>query len=73
MVAIGVGCVIDLPAQRVQRAPTWMQRAGLEWLHRLMSERKRRAVRFVTDAAWLPLIVTRTFLQRARPGSSPGW
>ena len=50
-----------------------MQRAGLEWLHRLMSEPKRLAGRFVTDAAWLPLIVTRTFIQRARPGSSPGW
>lgn len=73
VVAIGVGCVIDLLAQRVQRAPTWMQRAGLEWLHRLMSEPKRLAGRFVTDAAWLPLIVTRAFIQRARPGSSPGW
>lgn len=73
VVAIGVGCVIDLLAQRVQRAPTWMQRAGLEWLHRLISEPKRLVGRFLTDAAWLPLIVTRTFLQRARPGSSPGW
>lgn len=73
VVAIGVGCVIDLLAQRVQRAPTWMQRVGLEWLHRLISEPKRLAGRFVTDAAWLPLIVTRAFLQRARPRSSPGW
>jgi 1,2-diacylglycerol 3-beta-glucosyltransferase len=73
VVAIGVGCVIDLLAQRVQRAPTWMQRAGLEWLHRLISEPKRLVGRFLTDAAWLPLMVTRTFIERAWPGSSPGW
>lgn len=34
-VAIGVGGTFDYLTGRVPRAPAWMRRAGLEWLHRL--------------------------------------
>jgi N-acetylglucosaminyldiphosphoundecaprenol N-acetyl-beta-D-mannosaminyltransferase len=34
-VAIGVGGAFDYLTGRVARAPAWMRRAGLEWLHRL--------------------------------------
>lgn len=34
-VAIGVGGAFDYATGRVPRAPAWMRRAGLEWLHRL--------------------------------------
>jgi N-acetylglucosaminyldiphosphoundecaprenol N-acetyl-beta-D-mannosaminyltransferase len=34
-VAMGVGGAFDYLTGRVPRAPTWMRRAGLEWLHRL--------------------------------------
>jgi N-acetylglucosaminyldiphosphoundecaprenol N-acetyl-beta-D-mannosaminyltransferase len=34
-VAMGVGGAFDYLTGRVARAPTWMRRAGLEWLHRL--------------------------------------
>ena len=34
-VAIGVGGAFDYLTGRVRRAPAWMRRAGLEWLHRL--------------------------------------
>jgi N-acetylglucosaminyldiphosphoundecaprenol N-acetyl-beta-D-mannosaminyltransferase len=34
-VAIGVGGTFDYLTGRVPRAPLWMRRAGLEWLHRL--------------------------------------
>jgi N-acetylglucosaminyldiphosphoundecaprenol N-acetyl-beta-D-mannosaminyltransferase len=34
-VAIGVGGAFDYLTGRVPRAPTWMRRSGLEWLHRL--------------------------------------
>jgi N-acetylglucosaminyldiphosphoundecaprenol N-acetyl-beta-D-mannosaminyltransferase len=34
-VAIGVGGAFDYLTGRVPRAPEWMRRAGLEWLHRL--------------------------------------
>lgn len=34
-VAVGVGGAFDYLTGRVPRAPGWMRRAGLEWLHRL--------------------------------------
>jgi N-acetylglucosaminyldiphosphoundecaprenol N-acetyl-beta-D-mannosaminyltransferase len=34
-VAMGVGGAFDYLTGRVPRAPAWMRRAGLEWLHRL--------------------------------------
>jgi len=40
-VLIGVGAAFDFLSGTKRRAPAWMQRSGLEWLHRLMSEPKR--------------------------------
>src|SRR5262249_12531617 len=65
-IAVGVGCVFDILAGRVSRAPEWMQRAGLEWLYRLVNEPRRLAGRFARDAAWLVVITGRTLLGRAR-------
>lgn len=36
--AMGVGGAFDFIGGRAQRAPLWMQRSGLEWLHRLLRE-----------------------------------
>lgn len=40
-VMLGVGAAFDFHAGTVKRAPEWMQRNGLEWLHRLFSEPRR--------------------------------
>ncbi|GAB4544790.1 MAG: hypothetical protein OHK0023_02110 [Anaerolineae bacterium] len=40
-VAIGVGGAFDFVAGVAQRAPEWMQQAGIEWLHRLISQPRR--------------------------------
>jgi len=37
-VLVGVGAVFDFLSGARTRAPRWMQRAGLEWLHRLGSD-----------------------------------
>ena len=37
-VAIGVGGSLDFVTGRATRAPRWLQRLGLEWLHRLFKE-----------------------------------
>jgi N-acetylglucosaminyldiphosphoundecaprenol N-acetyl-beta-D-mannosaminyltransferase len=37
-VALGVGGAFDFVAGVATRAPRWMQRLGLEWLHRLLHE-----------------------------------
>lgn len=40
-VIIGVGAAFDFLAGRKKRAPKWLQRCGLEWLHRLGTEPRR--------------------------------
>jgi N-acetylglucosaminyldiphosphoundecaprenol N-acetyl-beta-D-mannosaminyltransferase len=37
-VTMGVGGALDFIAGKARRAPVWMQRLGLEWLHRLIQE-----------------------------------
>jgi N-acetylglucosaminyldiphosphoundecaprenol N-acetyl-beta-D-mannosaminyltransferase len=37
-VAMGVGGAFDFISGRAKRAPRWLQRLGLEWLHRLLHE-----------------------------------
>jgi N-acetylglucosaminyldiphosphoundecaprenol N-acetyl-beta-D-mannosaminyltransferase len=44
---IGVGISFSLVAGKVQRAPRWAQRAGLEWMCRLWQEPRRLAVRYL--------------------------
>lgn len=40
-VMVGVGAAFDYHAGTLKRAPHWMRGAGLEWLHRLISEPRR--------------------------------
>ena len=40
-VAIGVGAAFDFLAGTKKQAPRWMQRSGLEWLFRFLSEPRR--------------------------------
>ena len=40
-VQVGVGAAFDFFTGNVLRAPVWMQRAGLEWLFRLLKEPRR--------------------------------
>ena len=47
---IGVGAAFDFHLGSVQRAPVWMQRNGLEWLHRLYSEPRRLWHRYLVLA-----------------------
>lgn len=37
-VAIGIGASLDFVTGNIPRAPRWMQKLGLEWLHRLILE-----------------------------------
>jgi N-acetylglucosaminyldiphosphoundecaprenol N-acetyl-beta-D-mannosaminyltransferase len=41
VVAIAVGAAFDFSAGTVAAAPKWVQRTGLEWLHRLIKEPRR--------------------------------
>ncbi len=66
-VMIGVGAAFDFHAGRLQRAPCWMQRSGLEWLFRLISEPRRLWRRYLTTNT---TFVLRTALDCAK-GAGP--
>lgn len=46
-VMIGVGAAFNFHAGDIVRAPIWMQKTGVEWLHRLISEPRRLWKRYV--------------------------
>jgi len=61
LVAAGVGGTFDYLSGRVPRAPSWIRRAGLEWLYRLV----RQPWRWRRQMA-LPLFVALVARERAR-------
>ena len=68
-VMIGVGGAFDFVAGIVRRAPSWMRRAGLEWLHRLIRQpwRWRRQLALVRFAG---LMLKSRIQNRESHGSS---
>lgn len=48
-VMIGIGGTLDFITGRTKRAPAWMQKTGLEWVHRLLSEPRRLWRRYAVD------------------------
>jgi N-acetylglucosaminyldiphosphoundecaprenol N-acetyl-beta-D-mannosaminyltransferase len=46
---VGVGGGFSFACGEVQRAPLWMQRMGLEWLHRLILEPRRLGRRYLIE------------------------
>ncbi len=49
-VGLCIGASIDFLTGKQQRAPRWVQRSGLEWLHRLLSDPKRLAKRYLVKS-----------------------
>jgi N-acetylglucosaminyldiphosphoundecaprenol N-acetyl-beta-D-mannosaminyltransferase len=66
-VAMGVGCTFDVLAGVSNRAPGWMQSAGLEWAYRLVREPRRLWRRYLVND--LPLF-GRLLLSKVRQGGS---
>lgn len=55
--AMGVGGTFDVAAGKVQRAPQWMQRSGLEWFYRFLQEPRRMYRRyFIEDMAFFGMV-----------------
>ncbi len=46
---LAFGAVVDFLAGRVERAPAWIARGGLEWAWRLLLEPRRLARRYLVD------------------------
>ena len=73
-VQIGVGAAFDFHAGVVRRAPQFMQQAGLEWLHRLVSEPRRLWRRYaVTGSRFAGLCALEAIQRRLLRRSSVPW
>jgi N-acetylglucosaminyldiphosphoundecaprenol N-acetyl-beta-D-mannosaminyltransferase len=60
-VMLGVGAAFDMHSGRTKQAPSWMQRAGLEWLFRLLQEPRRLFKRYAVNN---PTFVWRVLQQK---------
>lgn len=60
-VGLCVGASLAFLSGKVKRAPPWVQRLSLEWLHRLCTEPKRLAGRYAVDAYRILPIIARQF------------
>jgi len=67
-VGIGVGGAMDVWAGNVDRAPVWMQRAGLEWSWRLIQEPRRLLWRYIASNSAFLFLLFRELLGGARRG-----
>lgn len=61
---MGVGGSFDVFAGHVSRAPEWMQKNGLEWLHRLLQEPRRMFRRYAVTNTLFALMMARAALSR---------
>ncbi|MGH3737277.1 MAG: WecB/TagA/CpsF family glycosyltransferase [Micromonosporaceae bacterium] len=62
---VGCGASLAFAAGEVRRAPRWMRRTGLEWLHRLASEPRRLFRRYVVhDLPYAARLLTSALVRR---------
>lgn len=45
----GVGAAFDIHTGRIQDAPAWIKKIGMQWLHRLLQDRKRLWKRYLIN------------------------
>jgi exopolysaccharide biosynthesis WecB/TagA/CpsF family protein len=48
-IGLCIGASIDFITGKQRRAPVWVQKAGMEWLHRLLSDPRRLASRYLIE------------------------
>ncbi|WP_020574962.1 WecB/TagA/CpsF family glycosyltransferase [Actinopolymorpha alba] len=69
--AVGVGGSFDVVAGEVSRAPLWMQKWGLEWVHRMRQEPRRLLRRYVLgNVEFVALVLREAFAKLRRSSSS---
>ncbi|GAA2880495.1 UDP-N-acetyl-D-mannosaminuronic acid transferase [Actinoplanes cyaneus] len=70
---VGCGAAVNFVAGDVHRAPRWMQRTGLEWAHRLGTEPRRLAGRYLRhDAPYALRLLAWAPRARSRPAQPAG-
>lgn len=61
--ALCIGATIDFLAGEKARAPVWMRRMGIEWLHRMLSEPRRLVRRYAHDAWVFPRLLVKEWFK----------
>jgi N-acetylglucosaminyldiphosphoundecaprenol N-acetyl-beta-D-mannosaminyltransferase len=64
-VLLAVGAAFDFHAGTRRRAPRWMQRAGVEWVYRLLSEPRRLGGRYTVTNLRFANLLLRAWLRRS--------
>lgn len=67
-ILMGVGGSFDVVSGNLKRAPLWMQRAGLEWLYRVVREPGKR-LKIIPKLFSFETYVIRSYLESRRGGS----
>ena len=62
---MGIGGTLDILAGSVRRAPSWMQRAGMEWVYRFWQEPRRMWRRYLAGNSRF-ILLTCQEMMRAR-------
>ncbi len=60
-VLIGVGAAFDFLSGKKSQAPRWIQRSGLEWFYRLVSEPRRLWRRYAEYPYFVWLVIAQSF------------
>lgn len=63
---MGVGGTFDVVAGKVNRAPLWMQKYGLEWLYRVIQEPRRMWKRYLVTNCQFAWLLMKAKLGRGR-------
>jgi N-acetylglucosaminyldiphosphoundecaprenol N-acetyl-beta-D-mannosaminyltransferase len=71
-IGLCVGAALEFYAGVTPRAPVWMQRAGLEWFHRMVRNPRRLARRYLIDNPPVLAALAREGLKRPRLEIIPG-
>jgi N-acetylglucosaminyldiphosphoundecaprenol N-acetyl-beta-D-mannosaminyltransferase len=67
-VSVQIGASLDFAAGRIRRAPQWMQKCGMEWSFRLLSEPRRLATRYARNAWFIFRMIVHDLVKAIRRG-----
>jgi exopolysaccharide biosynthesis WecB/TagA/CpsF family protein len=64
-IGLCIGASIDFLTGKQRRAPVWLQKIGLEWLHRLLSDPRRLASRYLIECPRIFYLILAPGVRRA--------
>jgi N-acetylglucosaminyldiphosphoundecaprenol N-acetyl-beta-D-mannosaminyltransferase len=65
--SVQIGATVDFLADRVPRAPRWLQKIGFEWAYRFYREPKRLGTRYLSNIVFaLKMLVGDLFTRRSK-------